>query len=66
MEYSAALNSALIDANDALQPVLIIGRYSLGNEILTNHSKFGHLVERKGVKIIYSLQLLFQDNVNQA
>ena len=53
-DYSVALNSALKNAYDSLQPVLVLGRYGMTNENSTDHKKLGTWAIEKGVKVIYS------------
>jgi hypothetical protein len=61
--YAAALDSALKNAKDVLQPVLILGRYGLSNENSTDLSKIGRWAESKSVKVIVWPRLSFQDHV---
>jgi hypothetical protein len=63
VDYSVALNSALKNAHDSLQPVLLVGRFGMENENSTEPKKFGKWVERKGVKVIHVPRLSFQDDV---
>ena len=65
IDYSIALNSAFLNARDSLQPVLILGRYMNSNENSTEPKKFGRWAEERGVKVIYSPRLSFQDDVNK-
>eukprot|EP00560_Eucampia_antarctica_P008868 CAMPEP_0197822968 /NCGR_PEP_ID=MMETSP1437-20131217/284_1 /TAXON_ID=49252 ORGANISM="Eucampia antarctica, Strain CCMP1452" /NCGR_SAMPLE_ID=MMETSP1437 /ASSEMBLY_ACC=CAM_ASM_001096 /LENGTH=428 /DNA_ID=CAMNT_0043421881 /DNA_START=169 /DNA_END=1452 /DNA_ORIENTATION=- len=62
-DYSVALNSALVNAGDILQPVLILSRYGLPNENSTKSNKLGIWAEEKGVKVIYPSQLSFQEDL---
>jgi len=62
-DYSVALNSALVNAGDVLQPVLILSRYGLPNENSTKSNKLGIWAEEKGVKVIYPSQLSFQEDL---
>lgn len=62
-DYSVALNSALVNAGDSLQPVLILMRYGLPNANSTASKKFGIWAEEKGVKVIYSSALSFQEDL---
>ena len=64
VDYSIALNSALTNAHDSLQPVLLLGRLGMENENSTEPKKFGMWAEQRGVKVIYVPRLSFQDNVN--
>lgn len=63
--YSTALESALINAKDTLQPVLVLGRFGLDNENSTDHKRFGQWAEKKGVRVIYSPRLSFQHLLNK-
>ena len=63
LDYSVALESALENARDTLEPILILGRYGLLNENSTESTKFGKWVEEKGVKVVYSPRLSFQEDV---
>jgi hypothetical protein len=47
-----------------LEPILILGRYGLGNENSKQLSNFGKWAESKGVKVMVWPKLLFQDQVN--
>ena len=62
-DYSVALKSALLNAPETLQPVLILGQYDLDNENSTEHNKLGRWAEDQGVKVIYSSRLTFQKDV---
>mmetsp|Transcript_25527 Transcript_25527/g.39243 ORF Transcript_25527/g.39243 Transcript_25527/m.39243 type:complete len:444 (-) Transcript_25527:314-1645(-) len=62
-DYSVALNSALVNAGDSLQPVLILLRYGLPNANSTKSNKLGKWAEDKGVKVIYSSALSFQEDL---
>ena len=62
-DYSVALNSALVNAGDSLQPVLILLRYGLPNANSTASNKLGKWAEDKGVKVIYSSELSFQEDL---
>jgi hypothetical protein len=64
VDYSIALNSALKNAHDSLQPVLLLGRLGMENENSTEPKKFGMWAKQRGVKVIYVPQLSFQDDVN--
>lgn len=64
--YSAAFNSALLNAKDALVPVLILGRSGTTNENSTQHKTFGRWAFASGAKVIYSSKLSFHDHVNIA
>ncbi len=64
IDYSVALHSAIGNAKDVLQPVLILGRYGLSNENSTEPKKLGKWAEARGVKVIYSPRLSFQEDVN--
>ena len=64
VDYSIALNSALTNAHDSLQPVLLLGRLGMENENSTEPKKFGMWAEQRGVKVIYVPRLSFQDDVN--
>ena len=62
--YAAALNSAIINAPDSLQPVLMLGRLdmeALGDGKL---SKFGTWAKEKGVVVITLPELSFQNVVD--
>lgn len=61
--YAAALNSAIINAGDSLQPVLMLGRLDMENS--TTLSKFGTWAKEKGAIVITVPNLSFQDVVNQ-
>jgi len=63
VDYSVALNSALSNAHDSLQPILLLGRLANENENSTEHKKFGIWAEQKGVKVIYVPRLSFQEDV---
>lgn len=65
IDYSVALNSMLEHAYDVFQPVLILGRYGMVNENSIVPTKLGRWAEEKGVKVIYSPRLSFQEDVNQ-
>ena len=41
IDYSVALNSAIINADDSLQPILLLGRYGTDNETSYEHKKLG-------------------------
>jgi hypothetical protein len=66
VDYSVALKSALRNARDTLQPVLILGRYGTSYENSTEPKKLGKWAEAKGVKVVYSPRLSFQEDVDQA
>ena len=62
--YYIPLKSALANASDLLQPVLVWGRLGImDNENSTEHQKFGSWAESQGVRVIYSPRLSFQDDV---
>ena len=63
VDYSIALNSALMNARDSLQPVLLLLRLGMENENSTEPKKFGMWAEQRGVKVIYVPRLLFQDDI---
>ena len=63
IDYSVALNSAIINANDSLQPVLLMGRYGTDHESSSEHKKLGLWASEKGVKVIYVPRLSFQDDI---
>ncbi|GFH61665.1 hypothetical protein CTEN210_18141 [Chaetoceros tenuissimus] len=65
VDYSVALNSALRNARDTLQPVLVLGRYGMPYENSTEPKKLGRWAEAKGVKVVYSPRLSFQKDVDQ-
>ena len=65
VDYSVALNSALANARDTLQPVLMLGRYGMTYENSTEPKKLGRWAEAKGVKVVYSPRLSFQDDVDK-
>mmetsp|Transcript_42575 Transcript_42575/g.88679 ORF Transcript_42575/g.88679 Transcript_42575/m.88679 type:complete len:264 (+) Transcript_42575:66-857(+) len=56
--YGVALNSAIVNADESLQPVLILGRLgqdTTGNSSTTTKlSKFGRWAEERGAKVIVS------------
>lgn len=59
--YAAALASAVINAADTLQPVLILGRYGL-NET-TELSPLGRWAAKQGAIVITLDRLSFQDDI---
>ena len=61
--YSVALKSALANAPDSLQPVLILGRFGMDYENSTEHRMIGRWAESQGVRVVYSPRLSFQDDV---
>ena len=61
--YSVALQSALENARDTLEPILILGRYGLLNENSTESTKFGTWAKERGVKVLYSPRLSFQEDI---
>jgi hypothetical protein len=63
VDYSVALNSALKNAHDSLQPVLLVGRFGMDNENSNEPRKFGRWAEQRGVKVIHVPRLTFQDDV---
>lgn len=65
MDYTVALSSALKNAHDCLQPVLILGRYGNANENSTEAKKFGRWAEERGAKVVYSPRLSFQEDVDR-
>jgi len=63
--YGAALNSAIINAGDSLQPVLILGRLDLEPIANDKLSKFGAWAKEKGAVVItVPGGLSFQDSVD--
>ena len=63
--YGAALNSAIINAGDSLQPVLILGRLDLETFANDKLSKFGAWAKEKGAVVItVPGGLSFQDSVD--
>ena len=65
VDYSVALNSALENAHDSLQPVLILGRYGMTNKNSTKSKKLGRWAEAKGAKVVYSPRLTFQEDIDK-
>jgi len=65
VDYSVALNSAIANANSFLQPVLVLGRYGNANETSTEPKKLGRWALERGVKVIYSPRLSFQEDVDR-
>jgi len=65
VDYSIALNSFLANAKDVLQPVLILGRYGTKYENSTDPSKLALWAEERGVQVVYSSRLSFQEDVNK-
>mmetsp|Transcript_3802 Transcript_3802/g.5817 ORF Transcript_3802/g.5817 Transcript_3802/m.5817 type:complete len:435 (+) Transcript_3802:62-1366(+) len=63
--YGAALNSAILNAGNSLQPVLMLGRLGLDSENSTVLSKFGSWAENTGAKVITVPRLSFQDVVDK-
>lgn len=61
--YSAALNSAMLNAPGSLQPVILVGRYGTAMENSLEHTTFGRWAEAWGGKVIYSPRLSFQDHL---
>lgn len=62
--YAAALNSAILNAGDSLQPVLILGRLDLDTPDDDKLSKFGTWVKEKGAVVITMPKLSFQDVID--
>lgn len=60
--YSAALNSALLNARDSLEPYLLLGRYGTMAENSTEHKELGRWAEAWGVKVFYSPRLSLHDH----
>ena len=58
------LKSALLNAADALRPVLLLGQYGLDDENSTELSKFGLWAQEHGVQVIVWPRLSFQDDVD--
>ena len=63
VDYSVALNSALKNAHDSLQPVLLVGRFGMDNENSNEPRKFGRWAEQRGVKVIHVPRLTFREDV---
>lgn len=71
--YSAALNSAILNAGESLQPVLMLGRLGLddaSNTTASTHrrattSKIGQWAEGRGAWVITVPRLSFQDIVDK-
>lgn len=61
--YAVALESAIINAGDSLQPVLMLGRLDM--ESPSKLSKFGSWAKSRGAFVITVPELSFQDVVNQ-
>jgi lipopolysaccharide biosynthesis glycosyltransferase len=64
IDYSAALASAVANAGDTLQPILLLGRYGLDNENSTELSKVGKWAQDRGARVIVVPRLSFQDDVD--
>ena len=64
-DYSVALESYFKNAHESLHPVLVLGRYATPYENSTKHKKMGKWAKAKGVKVIYSPRLSFQEDVNK-
>ncbi|KAG7337959.1 hypothetical protein IV203_032092 [Nitzschia inconspicua] len=63
-EYSAALQSALDNAAESLQPVLLLGRYGLETENSRHLSPIGQWAQKNGAKVIVWPRLSFQEHVD--
>lgn len=62
-QYTAALKSAIDNAFDSLQPVLMLGRYLTDYQNSTEHRKLGKWAEANGAKVVYSPKMSFQDDI---
>lgn len=62
--YAVALSSALENAADALQPVLMLGRYGLSNQEASELSPIGQWAKGRGAHVIVVPKLSFQDQIN--
>lgn len=63
VDYSAALSSAIANAGEALQPVLMLGRFGLENENSGELSSIGKWAEANGAKVIVLPRLSFQSSI---
>lgn len=63
--YAAALNSAMHNARDILQPVILLGRKGNMYENSTDNSKFGDWAKDRGAVVVNIPFLSFQELVDQ-
>jgi hypothetical protein len=63
--YASALNSALLNARDIFQPVIMIGRNGLPNQNSTEKTKFEVWAEQRGVIVVRVPRLSFQEHVDK-